>query len=113
MPGGANMQTPNLIRAHLRQPTQHRAHTLGLQGLFGRPQALGRGVGIDADQAVVTQAFAAQARQVRELRRANQQDAAPLADKPGQGRAEQAPFSLPHLGLQDLGHGMAGPTATR
>jgi len=113
MLGRTGMQAAQLFRPGLGQPAEHRAHAARFERLFGGPQALGLGVGVDPDQALLGQACAGQARQVRMLRRPDQQHAAALLHQLGQGRAQQAPLALAPGALQHLGERLTGPAPAR
>jgi len=112
MLGRTGVEAADLRRPCLRQPAQHGTDAARLERLFGGPQAFGRGVGRDPDQAVIGQAFAGQPWQKRRMRRPDHQHTAALAHQPGHGRAQQPPFGLAALHLQHLGERLRGPATT-
>ena len=116
---GQHLQAAQLLGPGLRQPGHQHARRAGLEQLFGGPQAFGRGVGLQPDQAAFVDAVGPQAGGVRRVRRADQQHrgggcrtgAATGGAQRAQQRREQAPCQRAGLGAEQFGQALAGPAA--
>lgn len=111
LPARACLQPSHLRGSGLGQPAQHRPQSIGQQGLFGGPQALGRGDCLDADHPFGRQALLRQTGQVRDMGWADQQHVSASRDHLTERRQQQAPLGQARLGLQNLAEGLARPAA--
>ncbi len=105
-----DLQAAKLFGAGLWQPGQDSSTPwIGLDQLFGGPQALGGSVSSNPDQALLRNTQLGQAGGMGTLGWTHQQDLAATGHQRGQCGGEQPPFAQGGLRLQQFGQCIAGP----
>lgn len=109
----AHLKPAQLLLAGLWKPGDQGTCGVGLDELFGHPQALSRCFCLDPYEMSVVQPLVREAWQVRVARRTNDHDLAARCNDAAQRRAQQTPFDDARLGAEYFRHRLGRPTAAR
>ena len=108
----ADLQASDLLLPRLREPGHEHPTRIGLDQLFGDPQALCGRFGLHPHQTSLVEADMTEAGQVRGTRRSDDDHVLPEFDELPHRRGEHAPLRHRGLGLKDFRERAAGPAAT-